>query len=299
MDTGLILALISSVSFAASVVLARKTAGEAGESFSVTAISIFIGVPFFTIAIFASGDWTKLQTISWQALAMLASAGIIHFIFGRLLAYNSFRLIGANRASNYTVTTGIYTVLFSIIFLGEAVTFWLWLGVFCMFAGAALITVEKNNNAGEKRKLSRNEIKGIFMALGAALCWGVTPILIKPSIEEISSSVAGAFISYASAAVVMGLLFINRSNQQHLMKLPFKKSVLPMVIAGIFAASGQLLYYTALGKSPASIIIPLVSIQIIFILILSWLINRKIELFTPKIILGVVATLTGTVLLFQ
>lgn len=102
MDTGLVLAIISSVSFAAGIVLVRKTAGEAGESFSVTAVSIFIGLPFFTIAIFISGDWTTLQTISWRALALLASAGVIHFIFGQLLGYNAFRLIGANRATVYS-----------------------------------------------------------------------------------------------------------------------------------------------------------------------------------------------------
>jgi len=299
MDTGLVLAIISSVCFAAGVVLVRKTAGEAGESFSVTAISIFIGVPFFTIAIFISGEWTKLQTISWQALAMLGSAGVIHFIFGRLLGYNSFRLIGANRATVYTMTNRFYTVLFAVLFLGEPLTVYVIFGVLLMFAGAALITTEKNNSTGGKRKLSRNEIKGISMALGAALCWGVTPILIKPSIEEIGSSVAGAFISYTTAAIVMGLLFINRPNRQQLMKLPFKKCVLPMAIAGIFTASGQLLYYTALSKSPASIIIPLVSVQVIFIFFFSLMINRKIEVFTPKVIIGMAATLAGAVLLFQ
>ncbi len=299
MDTGLVLAIISSVCFAAGVVLVRKTAGEAGESFSVTAISIFIGVPFFTIAIFISGEWTKLQTISWQALAMLCSAGVIHFIFGRLLGYNAFRLIGANRATVYTMTNRFYTVLFAVLFLGEPLTVYVIFGVLLMFVGGALVTAEKNSSTGGKRKLSRNEVKGILLALGAALCWGITPILIKPSIEEIGSSVAGAFISYATAAIVMGFLLINRPRRQQLIQLPVKKSVLPMAIAGIFTASGQLFYYTALSKSPASIIIPLVSVQVIFIFFFSLMINRKIEVFTPKVIIGMAATLAGAVLLFQ
>jgi len=299
MDTGLILAIVAAVSFAAGIVLVRKTAGEAGESFSVTVISIFIGIPFFVIAIFSSGDWNNLLAISWRSLALLGSAGIIHFIFGRLLGYNAFRLIGANRATVYTMTNRFYTVLFSFLFLGESITVFIILGVLLMFAGAALITTEKKSVAEPKKKLSRDEVKGILLALGAALCWGVTPVLIKPGVEEIGSPSAGAFVSYCTAAIVMLLLLINGPRRKQLIQLPFKKSVLPMAIAGAFTAGGQLLYYTALGQSPASVVTPLISIQILFIFLFSFLINRKIELFTPKVFIGMAATLAGTFLLFQ
>jgi drug/metabolite transporter (DMT)-like permease len=300
MDTGLILALIAAVSFAAGIVMVRKTAGEAGESFSVTAISIFIGIPFFAIAILVSGEWSKLLNISWRAMALLGSAGIIHFIIGRLLGYNSFRLIGANKATPFTMTNRFYTVLFSFLFLKESITLYIIFGVLCMFAGAALISTEKKSIAEKKEKsLSRNEVKGILTALGAALCWGITPVLIKPGVEEIGSSSAGAFVSYATAAIVMGCLLLNRPRRKQLTQLPLKKSVLPMALAGIFTATGQLLNFTALGQSPASVVTPLLSIQILFIFFFSLLINRKIEVFTWRVILGMAATVAGTFLLFQ
>jgi drug/metabolite transporter (DMT)-like permease len=299
MDTGIVLALIASVGFSAGIVLVRKTAGEAGESFSVTALSVLTGVVFFAAAIFISGDWVALQSISWRAALLLGSAGIIHFIFGRLLGYNAFRLIGANRATVYTMTNRFYTVLFSILFLGESVSVWLWLGVFCMFGGAALITTEKQVYAGEKKKLTGVEVKGILLALGAALCWGITPVLIKPGVEELGSSVAGAFVSYVTATIVMLALLFNKPRRERLTHLPVKKSIIPMVLAGIFTAGGQLLYYTALGQSPASIVTPLLSIQVIFIFFFSFVLNRKIELFTPKVIIGMLATLGGTFLLFR
>jgi drug/metabolite transporter (DMT)-like permease len=300
MDTGLILALIAAVSFAAGIVMVRKAAGEAGESFSVTVVSIFVGIPFFAISILASGEWSNLLTISWRALVLLAAAGIIHFIIGRLLGYNSFRLIGANKATPFTMTNRFYTVLFSFLFLKESITASIILGVLCMFAGAALISTEKKSVAGKKGKgLSRSEVKGILLALGAALCWGITPVLIKPGVEEIGSSSAGAFVSYATAAIAMGLLLINGQRRRQMTQLPLKKSVLPMAIAGVFTATGQLLYYTALGRSPASVVTPLLSVQILFIFFFSLLINRKIEVFTWKVILGMAATVAGTFLLFQ
>jgi len=299
MDTGLILAIIAAVSFSAGIVLVRKTAGEAGESFSVTAISVFVGIPFFAIAIIASGEWSHLIGISWRAVALLGSAGIIHFIFGRLLGYNAFRLIGANRATVYTMTNRFYTVLFSALFLGEEITYFIVFGVLLMFAGAVLITLERKGGKEKRKGLSRDEVKGILLALAAALCWGVTPVLIKPGVAEIGSSSAGAFVSYCAATVAMGLLLLNGQRRKQLTQLPFKKSVLPMATAGAFTAGGQLLYYTALGMSPASVVTPLLSIQVLFIFFFSFLINRRIELFTPKVFIGMGATLAGTFLLFQ
>ena len=300
METGLILAIIAAVCFSAGIVLVRKTAGEAGESFSVTAVSIFVGIPYFGIAIAISGEWSQLYNISWRALALLGSAGIIHFIFGRLLGYNAFRLIGANRATIYTMTNRFYTVLFSAIFLNETITYYIVFGVLLMFTGAYLVTTEKRSaDRQQTRKLSRDEVKGILFALGAALCWGVTPVLIKPGVEAIGSSSAGAFVSYCFAAGVMGLLLTNGPRRKQLAHLPLKQSILPMAIAAVFTASGQLLYYTSLSMSPASVATPLVSIQIIFIFLFSFLLNRKIELFTPKVFIGMGATLAGTFLLFQ
>lgn len=295
----MILAIIAAVSFSAGIVLVRKTAGEAGESFSVTAISVFVGIPFFAIAIIASGEWSHLIGISWRAVALLGSAGIIHFIFGRLLGYNAFRLIGANRATVYTMTNRFYTVLFSALFLGEEITYFIVFGVLLMFAGAVLITLERKGGKEKRKGLSRDEVKGILLALAAALCWGVTPVLIKPGVAEIGSSSAGAFVSYCAATVAMGLLLLNGQRRKQLTQLPFKKSVLPMATAGAFTAGGQLLYYTALGMSPASVVTPLLSIQVLFIFFFSFLINRRIELFTPKVFIGMGATLAGTFLLFQ
>ncbi len=300
MDIGLVLALISALSFAIGIVIVRKTAGVAGESFSVMAISVFIGIPFFAIAILISGEWKNLLEISWKALVLLVSVGIIHFIIGRLLAYDSFRLIGANRSMPFTQTSPIYTIILSLSFLQEKLTGFITLGAVLMLTGAFLITREKKSLTGEqKKKLSRDEVKGILLALGAALCWGVTPVLIKPAVEETGSSVMGTFIAYAAAAIIMVFIIAKKERWHNLIKLPFKKSILPMIIAGMFTAAGQLLYFIALDKSPASVIAPLMSIQLLFIFILSFLINRKIELFSVKVALGMTAAIAGTVLLVQ
>jgi len=173
MDTGLFLALISAVIFAIGIVMVRKTAGDAGEAFTVTALSIFAGIPFFAIAVTAGGEWTKFVNISGKAAAMLASAGLIMAVM----------LLSPNRRRDFT-------------------------------------------------------------------------------------------------------------------RLSLKKNVAPMLIAGLFTAAGQLLYFAALSRSQANTVAPLVSIEILFIFILSFLVNRRSEVFTFRVALGMAAAIAGTFLLF-
>ncbi len=299
MNTGLVLALIAAFSFAIGIVMVRKTAGDAGEAFTVTAFSIFTGIPFFAIAISASGAWSNLIAISGKAAAMLAVAGVIHFVIGRLTAYESWRLIGANRGTPITQLSPIPTLILSWIFLQETPTYYVIFGVLCMMAGVLLISQEKRNPADEKKLQARERLKGILLSLAAALCWGITPVLIKPGVQQAGSAAVGSFISYLAAGIGISLLLFNGKRRDNFSRLSFKKNIFPMVIAGLFTAAGQLLYYAALGKGNANTIAPLVSIEVLFIYIMSYFINRRGEVFTLKIALGMLTMVAGTFLLFR
>lgn len=299
MDTGLVLALIAAVVFAIGIVMVRRTAGTAGEAFTVTAISVFAGVPFFAIAISVSGGWNNLRDISLKAFIMLAAAGIIHFIVGRLWAYDAFRIIGANRATPITQISPVYTVLLSWPLLQEKPTVYVIFGALCMMAGVILISQEKGTPIGEKKISRRDELKGILLSLGAALCWGITPVLIKPAVEELGAAAVGNFVSYVTAGIGMGLLTINTKNRSYFKRLSLKKNILPMVVAGLFTAVGQLLYFGALKRSPANIIAPLISIEVLFIYVISFFVSRRSEVFTVKVALGMLAMVAGTFLLFR
>ena len=292
-------ALLSAVIFAIGIVMVRKTAGAAGEAFTVTAMSIFAGIPLFVIALSFSGGWGSLQDISLKATVMLASAGIIHFVMGRLMAYDAFRIIGANRATPITQLSPIPTVLLSWLFLQEGLTVFIALGALFMMGGVLLISQEKSTPAGEKKLQRRDEIKGILLSLGASLCWGITPVLIKPALEGIGSAVMGNFITYTTAGIVMGILAFNSRNRNHFKRLSLKKNILPMLLAGVFTAAGQLLYFAALQRSPANIVAPLISIEVLFIYVISYFVSRRHEVFTLKVALGMAAMVAGTFLLFR
>jgi drug/metabolite transporter (DMT)-like permease len=299
MQTGLILAIFSALTFSLGTVVVRKASAEAGESFSVMALSIIVGLPFFALAVTLAGDWDKVLEVSWRALALLAAAGVIHFILGRLLAYSSYRLIGANKATPFIMTNRFYTLIFAFLFLGESLTVFIVGGALLMFLGAALTLAEKKSVIQQHDKaVSKMERNGILLALAAALCWGFTPVLIKPGIEEMGSSIAGGFISYCAAGIVLAAMLMKNTYRRQITRLSLK-SITPMAVAGLFTSAGQMLAYVALYGSPANVISQLLSLQVIFIFFLSWFFSRKSEIFTWKVALGMAATLVGTFLLFK
>ncbi len=300
MEKGLILALLASVSFAACAVIVRNVTARTGESFTPMAVSVFIGIPYFAAALFFAEEWSELLYVSWQAFILLGAAGIIHFVAGRELSYNAYRLIGANKATPFIMTSPFYTVIIGVLFLKESLTIIHILGILCVFAGAGLITIERKSVSEERQEVfSSAEIKGILLAMGGAICWGTSPVLVKLAVAEIASPYVRAFISYAAATIVTALLLLRKEHRRQMGKISPAAILVPIVISGILASTGQLFSYTAIFYSPVSMISPLMSTQVLFILILSFLLNRHIEVFTTKVILGMAATVAGTFLIFQ
>jgi len=300
MEKGLIFMVFAAVAFALAGVLVRKGAAQTGESFTSTAISIFLGLALFAVALCITGEWSLLNSISERGFILFGVAGILHFVAGRALIFNGFRLIGSNKANPFVGTSIFYTVILGILFLNEPLNVLLIPGVLCIFTGAVLISTEKRSVAVEEKKgLLGTEVKGILSTLSGAVCWGLSPIVIRMGIGEVGSPYVGAFISYVAACIVEAIFFLRRQHREQLFQLPFFKALVPIVISGFLMATGQLLRYTSLSYSPASLVAPIASTGALFTVIFSFLINRQIEVFTLKVVLGMAATVVGTFLLFQ
>jgi drug/metabolite transporter (DMT)-like permease len=298
MTWALVVAVFAGVLFAGSTVAARKAAYSLGESYTTTAVGIFIGVPFFAVVISLAGDWDRLAAASWGLLLRLAAAGVIHFIIGRVLSYEAYRLIGANKATPFQMTNLVYAIALSVVFLDESITVYTILGAAGIFAGTSLISTEQRSIAEPSTGRFNNNFKGILLALAGALCWGVTPVIIKPAVAEIGSPFAGVFVSYLAAALVFALFYIKKRPRQQLARVRGRDILFSVMGGGLFAAAGQLLHYAALGAGPASLVVPLVNTTVLFTFFFSFFINRRIEVFTVKIIAGMLVALAGTFVLF-
>jgi len=296
---GLILALLSGSSHCLSSILIRRGVYHSGESFTPIPISNFTGTVLFGLAILISGKAVQLTFLSWTGVGYLAAAGVLHFIIGRQLAYIGLRLIGANRSNPVITGNILVSALLGVFFLGEPLTVYLVLALFLIIVGTISISRTGGSEAGGEDISKGSLTKGLVATLGAALCWGVSPFLVKMGLHEVNSPVVATFISYTAAAIVAGILLIHPKNNEKLRRLD-QKSLIPIGAGAVTTSIAHILRYTALAYSPVSLVAPLiVSINGLLVFPLSFLINKRIEAFNLRIILGAVVIIVGVLFIFR
>ena len=293
---GLVLALFSGSFNCLSSILVRRGMYFSGESFSPLPISNFAGTIFFGLGVLILGQTNQLVSLSWLGFGSLAAAGVLHFIVGRLLGYTGIRLLGANRANPITTSNILVSALLGIVFLGESVTIYLVLAILLIFGGIILISKRVDS---DKQDISKGDLtKGLLATLGGALCWGSSPALVKIGLQEVSSPIVATFISYAAAFIVASLLLSHRGNREKLRRLK-RDALIPLGMSSVSVSAAHLLRYTAISFSPISLVQALaMSVNGLLVFPLSFLMNRRIEVFNLRIIGGAVIVITGVLLIF-
>jgi len=292
---GLVLALLAGFFLAASFVLLRRGVHLSGEISSTIPIFAFVGLVFFGIPVVITGELGNITSMSWLAIGSLAGAGLVHFIFGRILGFTSVRLIGANRAVPIYTTNVIIAITLGILLLGESFTVSLLVAAALVFSG--IIFISFSGNAGKKTAGDESLAVGILTALGAALCWGISPILVKVGLGEVDSPLLAAFISYAASTIIMCIWLAAPKNFEKLRRVD-RRSLAPVIMAAAAMAAAHLFRYFALSYSDLVIVQPLTTTQGLFVFPLSFLLNRELEPFNLRVIFGAVSVVSGVFLIF-
>jgi drug/metabolite transporter (DMT)-like permease len=295
--TGLFAALLSGFSFALGNIFIRRGVYKSGESFTPVPIALFLGTLLFGFAFLISGETDQLASLSWLGAGSLAGAGILHYYLGRQFGYISIRLIGANRAAPIQMCSIPLAALIGVLFLGEPFSASLVIATLLVVGGVILISTSYNPQTEKSGIPGVPLAKGVVTSLATALCWGSSPMLVKIGLQEISSPILASFISYIAASVLIGASFLYPNNVEKLRSLN-RTSLFLFILAGIATSVSALTRYIALDYSPVSLVVPLTATHGLFIFPLSFIVNRKIEAFNLRIVLGAIAVLVGIFLIF-
>ena len=296
---GLVLALFAGVAFATNNILLRKGMHASGESFSPVFIASLYGAVVFGLAVVFTGESSRLSSLTWLGGISLAGAGILHFVAGTALNYLGIRLIGATRAAPIFSSSSLFAVLLGIIFLGEQFTFILALAISLVVGGIILISTTSSSKTVQSNVPPGSLLKGVMAALGGAICWGVSPVLVKIGLQEVGSPLLATFISFIAAVLVLATLLIHYDNRKKLWRLS-RSSVVIFLIASTAMSAGMIGRYYAFYFSAISLTVPLInSMRIVSLFPLSYAINRRIETFNLRVIIGALAVIGGIVAIFS
>ncbi len=298
--SGSLVALLSAVCFAATNICTRRGVLRVRNAPLGGYISVFVGPPLFLLVAVLLGDLHSIGAFAWKGYLWLAVAGIIHFVAGRSFNYLSVRYLGANMASIFAASSLVYTVLLGFFVLGEHITQNMVIGSLLIIVGPALLAWSPHHeNPGSKVESAdspRLSPKGITAGLVTGIFFGSSSLFIKWGLGEGGSPLAGTFISYTSAALILGMTMLNPTRKDEVVHME-RRALLWFMFSGVFASLAQLFRYTAMKLSPISVAGPLIQTSPVFLLVLSLALNRKIESFRIKVVLGAILVVIGAVML--
>ncbi|MEE8472727.1 MAG: EamA family transporter [Dehalococcoidia bacterium] len=295
--SGSLFALFGAGCFGLSAIFTRRGVVRSSDSSAGVLISLFLAVPYFTLILAGMGQTGEIGAFPLSGYIFLASAGLVHFVVGRSLYYRAIQAVGANMAQILTSAGPLCSVAWGILLFHEPLTWELVSGSGLIISGVLFI-VWGPLRAGNKIAASPGEfIRGVLAGLGAGVLYGSSPVLVKWGLGAAGAPVAGTFISYVAATTVMSFTLLHRGQRDGLMGID-RTTLLWFSLSGTLVASAQLFRYMALSLSPMSVVGPLFSASRMLVIFFSFIFNRKLETFSPRVLLGAALVVSGTVILF-
>ena len=309
---GAFLALLSAASFAFNNASVRR-AVLTGSIVQGMAITVPIGVPLFFIAALITGNLAAVAGFPPTALAALAGAGIMHFVWGRYCNYRATRAIGTNLVAPIQQFNLLITLALAIWLLGEHLTPLKILGIGLILLGPTFVMQKKSAPVAE-RSVSDEKItpidaekptafqpkyaEGYTFALLSTIGYGLSPVLVRMGLENrgLGVSLAGGLVAYIAGTAVFSLILLWPGQWKHVWSTD-REAAKWFTFSGFLVFFSQMFLYMAMSVAPVTVVSPINRLTILFRLFFSRLINPHHEVFGGAMWLATLVSLAGAVLL--
>lgn len=222
---------------------------------------------------------------SWVAFAL---AGTVHFFGGWTLLGLSQQQIGAARTGAALSATPLIGALLAAIVLGERIGTAGFVGVGIVTLGVALLATSRGFEGERRRQVP-------WLALGAALCWGTSPLFIRWGLVGLPEPIIGVTIGVTAAAVVyavvlaLGALPISQTDAR-----PANRWI---VVAGILVAAALTAQWISFDLIDIGIAITLMQLAAPVVLIAApFVVGGRMERITGQVVAGMIAVVGGSIL---
>lgn len=310
------LALCSAASFAFNNASVRR-AVLTGSISQGMAITVPLGVPLFFLAALVTGNLAAVLGFSPTALAALAAAGIMHFVWGRYCNYRATRAMGTNLVAPVQQVNLLVTLVLAIWLLGEYLTPLKIFGIALILLGPTFAMQKQAKPAQEQdgaRVVSDEKItpidaekpaafqpkyaEGYTFSLLSATGYGLSPVLIRIGLENqgVGVALAGGLVAYIAATALFALVLLWPGQWKHVWETD-REAAKWFTFSGFLVFFSQMFLYMAMSIAPVTVVSPINRLSILFRLFFSRLLNPQHEVFGGGVVLATVVSLAGAVLL--
>jgi bacterial/archaeal transporter family protein len=248
---GILMALLQSACWAGTSIILRVLSKRI-DAYVVNGLRSIAGWIVVLLITFAVGGFVDWRLLTWTRLFYLVVPGVLGGVFGDAMYVYSLKAIGINRAFPISNTYPIFTVLLSALVLGESITWLMMVGMVLVLAGVYLLARPRNSTADTPGILPRAVLlKGILLALGTAIIWGSTAVVLVIGLKGINSALANT-VRVPAVALIALLVAARRGNLKEVKTLSRNTIVLLVVAGALGWGVGSWLFTSALQMVGAS-----------------------------------------------
>ncbi|MBV9968068.1 MAG: DMT family transporter [Alphaproteobacteria bacterium] len=320
---GVLYAALGAFTFALNNVAMRRGV-VTGSVLQGMAMTVPIGGLSFLVMAVAFGELGQVIVFPAAALAWLAGQGVVHFVLGRYCNYKSNQLMGVNLAAPVVQLQVAVAMLLAVAMLHEKFTVLQVIGSVLMLGGS--FVTQTRSSKRRKKALepvapapaivspsSEQEsaapgptpepvfrpriLSGYLFALGAAMCYGASPLMARQAFLNApgSGTAAAGCLAYAAATLFFSLVLLKPGSWSDIRRM--NRENLPWFLSSaVLVAISQAFVYASLAVAPLMVVTPILQLSLVFRLFLSQLINRDYEVMNTAVVIGAFTAVLGSIL---
>ena len=236
---------------------------------------------------------SNLGQVAMHEWLLLGGSVVIGVVIGDTLYLSALREVGVARTMPLVGTYPLTTLFFEWLLLQHPAGYNLLLGTCLVVAGVILISTSWGRRSGSSDISPRQLKLGVFLALSAAVLWGLSTVLLKPALTHISAVHASA-VRMPLVALMLFLTKVLPDKEERLRGIDLR-TFLVVAFSGILGMFvGSLMYLVALKDASAGKVVTLTSFSPVFAVIMAAIFLQ--EKLNTRIVLGMGLCTGGVVM---
>ncbi len=284
-----ILFATGSALFAGATAILAKIGVKNTDSDVATALRTIVVLLFSWLMVFVTNSYVPIDEVTQKTLWLLVLSGVATGA-SWLCYFKALQLGDVNKVTPIDKTSTVLTMILAFLFLGEAFTVPMFIGMVGILAGTMLMIEKKETVVTQQQK---KDYRWLIYAILSAVFASATSILGKLGMEGIPSNYGTAVRT--GVVLVMAWVVVFLQKKQSKVKGVGKTSWIFLILSGVTTGMSWLCYYRALQEGPASIVVPIDKLSILITILFARVFLK--ERLTKKAVVGLVLLVAGTLVL--
>ena len=294
---GVLLASVASAAWAVFVYFIKRALMNA-PVLKVTAVMTSVNAALVTLIAIGFISKDDFQGVTTATLVFAFLAGFFHIGISRTFYYRAIHRIGPNRSIPIALTYPAITAVGASFMLGETPTLSIFIGLAILLIGITLIVqAEPSREPEAEAHGARWKLFGWISAGVTSLLWGVAAVFFKKASLNLHPLATAAIALWVGAATASLLMALDRGEES---RGPIPASAWRWIFAAAVCQTIAVPFYNfAFVHTLAVRVTAIISAQPLIVLVLGWLFLREMENITPRLVLGALLTVAGTIVVIR